>query len=36
MDSPTKVEFENMIIGSVIPSGYIPAIEKGFKEACNS
>lgn len=34
--SPTKFEFENLIIGQVIPSGFIPAIEKGFKEAANS
>ncbi|CAN6451516.1 unnamed protein product [Victoria cruziana] len=36
IDSPTKFEFENMIIGQVIPSNFIPAIEKGFKEASNS
>ncbi|KAG9447830.1 hypothetical protein H6P81_013958 [Aristolochia fimbriata] len=34
--SATKFEFENMIIGQAIPSGFIPAIEKGFKEAANS
>ncbi|XP_024032543.1 elongation factor G-2, mitochondrial [Morus notabilis] len=34
--SPTKFEFENLIIGQVIPSGFIPAIEKGFREAANS
>ncbi|XP_026407135.1 elongation factor G-1, mitochondrial-like [Papaver somniferum] len=34
--STTKFEFENMIIGQVIPSNFIPAIEKGFKEAANS
>ncbi|CAI9103612.1 OLC1v1002129C1 [Oldenlandia corymbosa var. corymbosa] len=34
--SSSKFEFENMIIGQVIPSGFIPAIEKGFKEAANS
>ncbi|KAF9600647.1 hypothetical protein IFM89_011230 [Coptis chinensis] len=34
--SSTKFEFENMIIGQVIPSNFIPAIEKGFKEASNS
>ncbi|XP_020598223.1 elongation factor G, mitochondrial-like [Phalaenopsis equestris] len=32
----TKFEFDNMIIGQAIPSNFIPAIEKGFKEACNS
>ncbi|CAK9149383.1 unnamed protein product [Ilex paraguariensis] len=34
--SSTKFEFENMIVGQAIPSGFIPAIEKGFKEAANS
>ncbi|CDP09495.1 unnamed protein product [Coffea canephora] len=34
--SPAKFEFENMIVGQAIPSGFIPAIEKGFKEAANS
>ncbi|KAL6583847.1 Elongation factor G-1, mitochondrial [Orobanche minor] len=34
--STTKFEFENMIVGQVIPSGFISAIEKGFKEAANS
>ncbi|ONK66689.1 uncharacterized protein A4U43_C06F10950 [Asparagus officinalis] len=36
VDSGAKFEFENMIIGQAIPSGFIPAIEKGFKEAANS
>lgn len=36
IDSGTKFEFENMIIGQAIPSNFIPAIEKGFKEAANS
>ncbi|KAG2606157.1 hypothetical protein PVAP13_4NG175500 [Panicum virgatum] len=31
-----KFEFDNMIIGQAIPSNFIPAIEKGFREACNS
>ncbi|KAL1190597.1 Elongation factor G-1 [Cardamine amara subsp. amara] len=35
-DSKEKFEFENMIVGQAIPSGFIPAIEKGFKEAANS
>ncbi|KAF2283191.1 hypothetical protein GH714_043521 [Hevea brasiliensis] len=35
-DSPTKFLFENMMVGQAIPSGFIPAIEKGFKEAANS
>ncbi|XLS80239.1 hypothetical protein HN51_046070 [Arachis hypogaea] len=34
--SPTKFEFENLLVGQAIPSGFIPAIEKGFKEAANS
>nr|ACN27260.1 unknown [Zea mays] len=34
--SDGKFEFDNMIIGQAIPSNFIPAIEKGFKEACNS
>ncbi|KAK4760233.1 hypothetical protein SAY87_023364 [Trapa incisa] len=34
--SANKFEFENMIVGQVIPSGFIPAIEKGFKEAANA
>ncbi|ERM94357.1 elongation factor G, mitochondrial [Amborella trichopoda] len=34
--SPVKFEFENMIIGQAVPSNFIPAIEKGFREACNS
>ncbi|KAJ7962082.1 Elongation factor G, mitochondrial [Quillaja saponaria] len=34
--SPTKFEFENMIVGQAIPSNFVPAIEKGFKEAANS
>ncbi|PIA35601.1 hypothetical protein AQUCO_03500156v1 [Aquilegia coerulea] len=34
--SPIKFEFDNMIIGQAIPSNFIPAIEKGFKEASNS
>ncbi|KAE9617853.1 putative protein-synthesizing GTPase [Lupinus albus] len=34
--SPTKFEFENLLVGQAIPSNFIPAIEKGFKEAANS
>ncbi|KAE8662508.1 Elongation factor G-2 [Hibiscus syriacus] len=34
--SPIKFEFENMIVGQAIPSNFIPAIEKGFREAANS
>ncbi|KAI9181115.1 hypothetical protein LWI28_011597 [Acer negundo] len=35
-DSPAKFEFENMLVGQAVPSSFIPAIEKGFKEAANS
>lgn len=35
--SPAKgFEFENQIVGSAIPSGFIPSVEKGFKEASAS
>ena len=30
---PTAFEFENKIKGGVIPSGFIPAVEKGVREA---
>ncbi|XP_021724837.1 elongation factor G-2, mitochondrial-like [Chenopodium quinoa] len=36
MGSTTKFEFENLIVGQAIPSNFIPAIEKGFREAANS
>ncbi|URE45560.1 hypothetical protein MUK42_32924 [Musa troglodytarum] len=36
LGSPTKFEFENLVIGQAIPSNFIPAIEKGFREASNS
>ncbi len=29
----TGMIFENHMVGSAIPSGYIPSIEKGFREA---
>ncbi|KAK6162579.1 hypothetical protein DH2020_002420 [Rehmannia glutinosa] len=32
----TKFEFENMLVGQAIPSNFVPAIEKGFREAANS
>lgn len=32
----SKFEFENMLIGQAISPGFVPAIEKGFKEAVNS
>lgn len=31
-----KVRFENRMIGNAIPPGYVPAVEKGFLDACNS
>ncbi|KAI9078460.1 hypothetical protein K1719_039556 [Acacia pycnantha] len=34
--SPTKFEFENLLVGQAVPSNFIPAIEKGFREAANS
>ncbi|KAL8129521.1 hypothetical protein V2J09_018676 [Rumex salicifolius] len=36
LGSATKFEFENEIVGQAIPSNFIPAIEKGFREAANS
>lgn len=35
-DHPNKFEFENGIIGNAIPPNFVPAIEKGFREAVNS
>lgn len=35
-DHPTKFEFENGIVGNAIPPNFVPAVEKGFKEAVNS
>jgi translation elongation factor EF-G len=35
-EDDTNVEFANEIVGSAIPSNYIPAVEKGFREAANS
>ncbi|XP_002962742.2 elongation factor G-2, mitochondrial [Selaginella moellendorffii] len=35
-DSEVKFEFKNMLVGQAIPNSYIPSIEKGFIEACNS
>ncbi|KAL3616487.1 Elongation factor G-2, mitochondrial [Castilleja foliolosa] len=34
--SGTKLEFENMLVGQAIPSNFVTAIEKGFREAANS
>ncbi|KAK6295651.1 hypothetical protein J4Q44_G00333640 [Coregonus suidteri] len=30
----TKVEFEDQTVGTNIPKQFVPAIEKGFREAC--
>ncbi|EFN59906.1 hypothetical protein CHLNCDRAFT_56440 [Chlorella variabilis] len=35
-DHPTKFEFENGILGNAIPPNFIPACEKGFREAVNA
>lgn len=35
-DHPTKFEFENGIVGNAIPPNFIPACEKGFREAVNA
>lgn len=35
-DSPEKFVFEREIVGNAIPPSFIPACEKGFREACNS
>ena len=32
----TGVEFENHIVGSAIPSNFIPSVEKGFREAATT
>ena len=31
-----EVEFVNNLVGNNIPPGFVPHIEKGFREACNS
>jgi len=35
-DYPTKFEFVNGIVGNAIPPNFVPAVEKGFREAVNS
>ena len=35
-DAPEKVVFAKEIIGNAIPPQFIPACEKGFRQACNS
>ena len=34
-DAGMKFEFQNDIVGQAVPSSFIPAIEKGFREAAN-
>ena len=34
-DLLTKLEFEDQTVGMNIPKAFIPAIEKGFLEACD-
>ncbi|KAI4893439.1 hypothetical protein NFI96_011458, partial [Prochilodus magdalenae] len=33
-ESYTKVEFEDRTIGTNVPKQFVPAVEKGFREAC--
>ncbi|KAG7270290.1 hypothetical protein CRUP_037514 [Coryphaenoides rupestris] len=33
-ESSTKLEFEDLTMGTNVPKQFVPAIEKGFKEAC--
>jgi elongation factor G len=35
-DHPTTFEFSNGIVGNAIPPNFVPACEKGFREAVNS
>ena len=35
-DEPEKIVFAREIVGNAIPPSFIPACEKGFREACNS
>ncbi|KAM9801648.1 elongation factor G, mitochondrial [Neosynchiropus ocellatus] len=33
-DSSTKIEFEDQTVGTNVPKQFVPAVEKGFREAC--
>ncbi|CAL8353586.1 unnamed protein product [Lota lota] len=33
-ESSTKVEFEDQTVGTNVPKQFVPAVEKGFREAC--
>ena len=35
-EEPEKVVFNNEVFGNAIPPAFLPACEKGFKEACNA
>ena len=35
-DEPERVVFSREIIGNAIPPSFLPACEKGFREAANS
>ena len=35
-DAPEKVVFAKEVIGNAIPPQFIPSVEKGFLQACNS
>ena len=35
-DHPAKFEFVNGIVGNAIPPNFVPACEKGFREAINA
>lgn len=35
-DYPANFEFVNELVGNNVPPAFIPAIEKGFREACNA
>ncbi len=35
-DPGETVRFQNRILGNAIPPSFLPACEKGFKDACNS
>ena len=35
-ENPEKVVFTNEVFGNAIPPAFLPACEKGFREACNA
>ena len=35
-EAPEKVVFANEVFGNAIPPSFLPACEKGFREACNA